>query len=312
VIIEQSINTLIKFVEAKYPNTKGHSERVANISYALAQDMGYSPRECNNIKCIALMHDCGKIAISRSILQKPGKLTNEEYEVIKSHTTIGGEMLRDFTSITDMGMGAMYHHERYDGKGYPEGLAGEDIPLISRIICVADALDAMNSNRCYRSRLDKEYILSELEKNDEVITIGKALVESTKYDDVRMDTYRIMAEAYKAMGEYELARDAIQHIPEIYFTKLGVTARLLEGEEMYEAAQKQKNISAEDLVDMLIIAGKHLREKGETEKANSQFRIALKVMDAFEEDFVETKWFKTTVYEYTNEQRKEIEILLSE
>lgn len=165
VIIEQSINTLIKFVEAKDPNTKGHSERVANISYALAQDMGYSPRECNNIKCIALMHDCGKIAISRSILQKPGKLADEEYEVIKSHTTSGGEMLRDFTSIKDMGMGAMYHHERYDGKGYPEGLAGENIPLIARIICVADALDAMNSNRCYRSRLDKEYILSELEKN---------------------------------------------------------------------------------------------------------------------------------------------------
>ena len=79
-------------------------------------------------------------------------------------------------------------------------------------------------------------VLSELGKNDEVITIGKALVESTKYDDVRMDTYRIMAEAYKAMGEYELARDATMHIPEIYFTKLGVAARLLEGEEMYEAA----------------------------------------------------------------------------
>ena len=155
-------------------------------------------------------------------------------------------------------------------------------------------------------------VLSELGKNDEVITIGKALVESTKYDDVRMDTYRIMAEAYKAMGEYELARDAIQHIPEIYFTKLGVAARLLEGEEMYESAQKQKNISAEDLIDMLIIAGKHLREKGEVEKANSQFRIALKVMDAFEEDFIEAKWFKATVFEYTSEQRKEAEALLAE
>ncbi len=155
-------------------------------------------------------------------------------------------------------------------------------------------------------------VLCELERNNEVITIGKALVESTKYDDLRFDAYRTMAEAYKAMGEYELAKDAIEHIPEIYFTKLGVAARLLEGEEMYEAAQKQKNLSAEDLIDMLIVAGKYLKENGEIEKANSQFRIALKIMDAFEEDFVENKWFKATVYEYTNEQRKEIETLLAE
>ena len=155
-------------------------------------------------------------------------------------------------------------------------------------------------------------VLCELGRNDEVIAIGKALVESTKHDDLRFDAYRSMAEAYKAKGEYELAKDAIEHIPEIYFTKLGVAAQLLEGEAMYEAAQKQKNISAEDLIDMLIVAGKHLKKIGEIEKANSQFRIALKVMDAFKEDFVESKWFKTTVYEYTNDQRKEIEQLLSE
>lgn len=155
-------------------------------------------------------------------------------------------------------------------------------------------------------------VISELGKNDEVIAIGKALVESTKYDDVRMDAYRIMAEAYKAKGEYELAKDAIEHIPEIYFTKLGVAARLLEGEEMYESAQKQKNISAEDLIDMLIIIGKHLEANGEKEKAISQFQIARKIMDAFKDDFLETKWFKSTICEGTTEQRKEIEKLLSE
>lgn len=165
IIIEQSIKTLVHFVEAKDPNTKGHSERVANISYALAKEMGYSQRECNNIKCIALMHDCGKIAIPSSILQKPDKLTRDEYEAIKRHTTVGGEMLRDFTSIPDMSHGALYHHERYDGMGYPKGISGEEIPLIARIICAADALDAMNSNRCYRPRLEKEVILAELEKN---------------------------------------------------------------------------------------------------------------------------------------------------
>ena len=89
-------------------------------------------------------------------------------------------------------------------------------------------------------------------------------------------------------------------------------ASLLDGEDSYEAAQKQKNLSAENLIDMLIVVGKRLKENGELEKANSQFRIALKVMDAFEEDFIENKWFKATVYEYTNEQRKEIETLLAE
>ncbi len=165
IIIEHSISTLINFVEAKDPNTKGHSERAAKIAYALAKEMKYSERECHDIRCIALMHDCGKIAVPVSILRKPDRLTDEEYEIIKRHTTVGGEMLRDFTSINDMNLGALYHHERYDGKGYPNGLKGEEIPLIARIICVADSLDAMNSNRCYRPRLTKEVITEELIKN---------------------------------------------------------------------------------------------------------------------------------------------------
>ncbi len=153
-------------------------------------------------------------------------------------------------------------------------------------------------------------VLSELGQNDEVITIGKALVESTKYDDLRFDAYRIMAEAYKAKGEYQLAKEAIEHIPEIYFSKLEVAARLLEGEEMYEAAQKHKNISAQDLIDMLIIIGKHLKENGEIEKANSQFTIAQKVIDAFSDDFLETKYFKLRIYDNAEEQKKEIEQLI--
>ena len=148
------------------------------------------------------------------------------------------------------------------------------------------------------------------EQSEEVISIAKALVESTKYDEVRLDAYRIMAEAYAAQGDLTAAKDAIEHIPEIYFTKLEVAATLLEGEDAYEAAQKQKNLSAEDLIDMLIITGKHLMEQGEGEKAASQFRIAQKVSEAFAEDFVESKWFKSTVYEYTAAQREEINSLL--
>lgn len=164
-IIEQSINTFINFIEAKDPNTKGHSERVAKISYALAGEMGYSERECRRIYYIALMHDCGKISIPVDILRKPGQLTEEEYEMIKNHTVYGDKMLRDFTSIDGINMGVLYHHERYDGTGYPKGLSGEDIPMIARIICVADSLDAMSSNRCYRPRLTKGEILVELEAN---------------------------------------------------------------------------------------------------------------------------------------------------
>ena len=148
------------------------------------------------------------------------------------------------------------------------------------------------------------------EQSEEVISIAKALVESTKYDEVRLDAYRIMAEAYAAQGDLTAAKDAIEHIPEIYFTKLEVAATLLEGEDAYEAAQKQKNLSAEDLIDMLIIAGKHLMAQGEREKGLCQLRIAKAVSEAFAEDFVETKWFKATVYEYTAEQRAEIEKLL--
>ncbi len=149
-------------------------------------------------------------------------------------------------------------------------------------------------------------------RSDEVISVAKALIESTRYDEVRFDAYRIMAEAYAARGDLSAAKDAIEQIPEIYFTKLEVAARLLTGEDAYEAAQKQKNISAEDLIDMLIITGKHLLAQGEREKALSQLRIAQRIMDAFAEDFVETKWFKATVYEYTREQRQEIDRLLAQ
>jgi len=149
-------------------------------------------------------------------------------------------------------------------------------------------------------------------RSDEVISVAKALIESTRYDEVRFDAYRIMAEAYAAQGDLSAAKDAIEHIPEIYFTKLEVAARLLEGEDAYEAAQKQKNLSAEDLIDMLIITGKYLLVQGEREKALSQLCIAQKIMDAFAEDFVETKWFKATVYEYTGEQRQEIDRLLAQ
>lgn len=164
-IIEQSISTFINFIEAKDDSTKGHSLRVAQYSKMIAKDMGYPEDDLDRIYYIALMHDCGKISIPRTILAKPARLTDEEYELIKKHTTYGNYMLRNFTSIKDISLGAMYHHERYDGKGYPSGIAGEDIPMIARIICVADSLDAMNSDRLYRKRIPVDKIISELTEN---------------------------------------------------------------------------------------------------------------------------------------------------
>ncbi len=133
--------------------------------YFIAEAMGYEGEELDRIYYVALLHDCGKIGVPDNILRKPGKLTDEEFEIIKSHTVRGGEILSRFKSLKNVGEGALYHHERYDGKGYPEGRAGEDIPLIARMICVADSFDAMNSNRVYRQKLTREYIIGEIEKN---------------------------------------------------------------------------------------------------------------------------------------------------
>lgn len=163
--IQESIETFTGFIDAKDPYTNGHSSRVADYTRLIAKKMGYEGEELDRVYYVALLHDCGKIGVPDNILGKPGRLTDDEFEVIKSHTTRGCDILTHFKSLTGVEEGAHYHHERYDGKGYPEGKAGEDIPLIARMICVADSFDAMNSNRCYRKRLSKDDIIEEIEKN---------------------------------------------------------------------------------------------------------------------------------------------------
>ena len=154
------------------------------------------------------------------------------------------------------------------------------------------------------------YTLDYQKRADDVIELCKTLIESARVDSVKYDACRILATCYKENGQNDLVVSVLERIPDIYFTKLELMASLLEGEERYEAAQKQKNISSEELINMLIIAGKHLRDIGEEEKAVSQFRIALKIMEAFEEDFLEEKWFKARICEYTSEQREEVKRLL--
>ena len=164
-IINESIETFTGFIDAKDPYTNGHSKRVAVYTKLIAQEMGYSGEELDRIYYIALLHDCGKIGVPDNILGKPGRLTNEEFQIIKSHTVRGGEILSSFKSLENAGEGALYHHERYDGRGYPEGKAGSEIPLIARMICVADSFDAMNTNRVYRKKLSRETIIREIETN---------------------------------------------------------------------------------------------------------------------------------------------------
>lgn len=162
----QTIMTIANTIDAKDEYTRGHSRRVAEYSVAIAMEMGLDPEQVADIRFIGLLHDIGKIGVPDSVLNKPGKLSNEEYQLMKDHTVTGGEILKDITMIEGLDVGAKYHHERYDGKGYPEGLKGEEIPLIARIIGVADAYDAMTSNRIYRRHLEADKVLAELKKGN--------------------------------------------------------------------------------------------------------------------------------------------------
>ncbi len=189
-IINESIETFTGFIDAKDPYTNGHSKRVAIYTRHIAKEMGFEGEELDRIYYIALLHDCGKIGVPDNILGKPGKLTDEEFEIIKSHTVRGGEILSSFKSLENAGEGATYHHERYDGRGYPSGKAGEEIPLIARMICVADSFDAMNTNRVYRNRLTKEDILNELENNKGTQfdpKIADVMLKLLKNGEIRFD-----------------------------------------------------------------------------------------------------------------------------
>lgn len=151
-------------IDAKDKYTKGHSNRVALYSKMLAERLGLSSKEVENVYMQAMLHDIGKIGVPDAIINKPGKLTDEEYEIIKTHPVIGSDILKSITSLKGIEVGARSHHERFDGKGYPDGLKGEQIPFSARIIGVADAYDAMTSNRSYRSYLAQDVVRAEIVK----------------------------------------------------------------------------------------------------------------------------------------------------
>lgn len=162
--IGSAMNVFTGFFEAKDSYTRGHSKRVAEYSARLAHECGVKDEKLQTVYHVAYMHDCGKCYIPDTILKKAGKLTDEEYTLMKSHTVKGSEMVQDFKAIDGLYDGVRYHHERYDGKGYPDGLKGEEIPWIARVICIADSYDAMSSDRCYREKLSPEAIRKEFER----------------------------------------------------------------------------------------------------------------------------------------------------
>ncbi len=164
-IINQAMQTFASFIDAKDSYTRGHSQRVSAYSVEIAFRMGLDSESISHIYYTSMLHDCGKIGISDAVLKKRSELNEEEYTLIREHTILGAKMLQNFTAVPGIQDGARYHHERYDGTGYPDGLHGEQIPLFARIICIADAFDAMSSNRCYRGCMEMDIIIAELEEN---------------------------------------------------------------------------------------------------------------------------------------------------
>jgi putative two-component system response regulator len=159
-----SIISLARALEAKDSYTSGHSQRVAEYSVLTAQQLDLDFITCERVRIAGQLHDIGKIGMRESILNKPGRLTDEEYEIVKQHPVIGAEILRPLITDTCVICGVRHHHERYDGRGYPDNLVGEIIPLEARILSVADTYDAMTTNRAYRSGLSHDKAMAEIER----------------------------------------------------------------------------------------------------------------------------------------------------
>jgi len=182
---QETIFTFVNMIEQRDTYTAGHTERVARYCQKIAKAMGIDEREIENLYKAAILHDIGKIATPDSVLLKPGKLNSLDYDLIKLHASAGYEMLAGIEMYAELSEIIRYHHERHDGRGYPAGLSGDDIPLLSRILTVADAFDAMTTNRIYKPRKQIQEALAELESlsgsqfNPEVVTAAiKALKET--------------------------------------------------------------------------------------------------------------------------------------
>ncbi len=159
-----TLRSLVNAIDAKDTYTCGHSERVAWLGRSLAQAAGLDEHTVERLHLAGLLHDVGKIGVPESVLTKPGRLTDEEFDIIKTHPRIGARILQGIRQMQDLIPGVLYHHERYDGRGYPDGLSGDNIPLFGRLLCLADSFDAMSSTRTYRQALPLHEVLEEVRR----------------------------------------------------------------------------------------------------------------------------------------------------
>ncbi len=228
----ETVRAIANAVDAKDVRTHQHSTRVAEYSVLIAKEMNcfkwwQRNKELSNLKRAAQLHDIGKIGVPDSVLNKVGRLTDEEYAQMKSHVIRGEAILRDFTLVEHVAEGARYHHERYDGKGYPDGLKGEDIPLFGRVIGVADAFDAMTSNRVYRNHMDTDYVLTEMQRG-----------RGTQFDPDALDAFmRLIDKGIINLEElYAQKREEIRQADQEAQKEL---ARRVEEDKKIQAAQME-------------------------------------------------------------------------
>ena len=163
-LLLESLRAIISSLEEKDNYTHGHSIRVAEYATLLGESLGFNDLQQRELELAAILHDIGKIGIPDAVLLKPGRLTKAEFEIMKSHPTRSARILEKISALQNIIPGIKYHHERWDGLGYPEGLAGDDIPMIARIVLIADTYDAMTSTRPYRLALTKEMAFEELRR----------------------------------------------------------------------------------------------------------------------------------------------------
>ncbi len=186
-----TVKGLVAAIDAKDQYTRGHSDRVYEYSMKLGENMGFNREEMLSLSWSAMLHDVGKIAIGRSILNKADKLTDQEYEIIKTHPANGGKGLEPISQLQEVLPNIRHHHERFDGKGYPDGLAGTDIPLMARIIAVADTFDAITSSRAYRKAQNLDFAINQIRTgagsqfDPEIASLMLELIDKHEIDDIK-------------------------------------------------------------------------------------------------------------------------------
>ena len=219
----QMIDSLTSTIEARDEYSRGHAHRVAEYSALLATELGWSEKEVEALRKATHLYDIGKIGVPDTILNKPAKLLDSEYELVKKHTTIGADILKNITLVQHAEKVARYHHERYDGKGYPSGLSGEDIPIHARIVAVADSFDAMNHKRIYRDSLPRDVIRNEIFMNrglqfdPNVVDAFLKLFDENRLDIVEKSPHTIVGESLSDI-EMDRTLEARQFISNVMET----------------------------------------------------------------------------------------------